>query len=589
MRSVQGLPPNFAARAINTKLLSGELRGLRDLVLVHEFPIGSTFQRAVRVHYPDGVEFWIGLLTHDADTCRSQIVNDLFGRVYILDAGAPYPAASLPKYNTRQRMTLGEPPIILGVPAPTSTLIVLPPASGTGLTTRAYVETFVTDFGEEGPPGPSTVATGQTGPGWVIGNITGAAASPYSDAHTINSKRLYRTVTGADGTTTFFKVADIPILTSFFNDDLSDIDLVTLGIQLPSIGWDPPPLLQGMLQLPGGSILGWNNNQVYFSEPGHPHAWPVKYQISLESNIIGAGIFLNTVVFGTDSFPYGMTVSNPSNIDLQKINVVEPCLSKTSVVSSLEGVYYASQNGLVLASSMGFQVISQSVISQNEWLSEYVPRTITAARQGTKYIGISSPGEGFVFDSLDPRVSVVDLQGFANAQYIWNDAFTGLVYVMVDNGVYCFDTVSAPEVTYRWMSKEFTLPAPINMGAGLVYYDEFAYPPPNDLDNSYTPGEADAYTAPPTDISVELAQVSSEGLPIWDGSFIHDLALPKNTLCFFRVYAKRKLVFSMPVQSNKAFRLPSGYKSDTYQLEVVSRRRIFKMAIAETARALEKI
>jgi hypothetical protein len=147
-------------------------------------------RRAFRVVDNAGVnpDTWLTFDSRDVDIVRSPIVNDSYDRYYWAGDGRP-------RMNTYANIYAGTPgPYFLGVPAPTNALSVAPPA-GTD-ETRAYVYTFVTTFGEEGPPSPPVVATGDAGT-WALTNMD--TVVPDAASRPPNFKiNIYRTVSGSD-------------------------------------------------------------------------------------------------------------------------------------------------------------------------------------------------------------------------------------------------------------------------------------------------------------------------------------------------------------------------------------------------------
>jgi hypothetical protein len=57
----------------------------------------------------------------------------------------------------------------------------------------------------------------------------------------------------------------------------------------------------------------------------------------------------------------------------------------------------------------------------------------------------------------------------------------------------------------------------------------------------------------------------------------------------FKLYADKSLVFTTTVADNKPFRLPSGYRSDTYEVEVLSDIRVRSIHMAETVLGLKEV
>jgi hypothetical protein len=145
----------------------------------------------------------------------------------------------------------------------------------------------VSRSGEEGQPSPPTIATGNVDDVWVIG-LTAPTLADTTDRD-LTHTRIYRTVVGPDGSVGFFFVVELTIDVLSFDDGVPG-DIVANSEQLQSTDWSPPPDdLRGMVSMPNGMIAGWRMNEIWFCEPFRPHAWPVIYQLGVESPIVGLG------------------------------------------------------------------------------------------------------------------------------------------------------------------------------------------------------------------------------------------------------------------------------------------------------------
>ena len=55
----------------------------------------------------------------------------------------------------------------------------------------------------------------------------------------------------------------------------------------------------------------------------------------------------------------------PSSFTMQKMDAVEPCLSRRGMVATVAGAYYPSINGLALINSSGVQIVTQSILTKD--------------------------------------------------------------------------------------------------------------------------------------------------------------------------------------------------------------------------------
>jgi hypothetical protein len=458
-RSRRLIPDDAATTARNTKLLQGELRGFRQPVQVADFTAQSfTVRRAYRIPDADyGDDFWMTFDSRDVDVVRSPIVNDSYDRYY-------WAGDDTPKYNTRERIVAGLDPYDLGIPEPDTAPTVTPP--GAGSNTRAYVYTFVSAYGEEGPPSSPTLASGADGT-WTIGNLD---ATPVGSAtRNITHKRIYRTVPG-NSSSLFFFVAEVALATTSYNDSAVDDD-VAQNSTLESTSWIGPPAdLEGFVLMPNGYLVGWVGRRLVFSEPYRPHAWPAEYEISTEFEIVGLAVWGNTLVIGTRSSPYLGQGVTPAAFTTTKLDAVEPCLSRRSIVSTVAGAYYASPNGLVLVNSGGTVVITKDIVTKEEW-ARYTPETIYAAQYGLQYIAFTSESFGFIYNPEEAKSRLVELDRFDDVVGIEADRYNGEVYLIRLDRAWQWDPEETERLFWRWKSKEFHLPKWVNFGAARIKFD----------------------------------------------------------------------------------------------------------------------
>jgi hypothetical protein len=278
------------------------------------------------------------------------------------------------------------------------------------LEARSYVYTWVTGYGEESAPSPPTVVTGWSNATWEIDLFT----PPPDDMgvlRNIITKRIYRSISGNTGVTSYFLVTpplgvnaatcatlagaaaaaaavkasqvpsfagnalvpvansfDIPIAQAAFFDVVDDAT-IAFNAALTSILWTPPPEnLQGILSMPNGMAVGFKGNEVWFCEPYHPHAWPSIYTITTEFPIVGIGVIGQSAVICTSGTPYVATGTHPAQMSLQKTLYPAPCASRGSILSADQGVYYSAQNGLMLVKADGSVTNTTELwITRDKW------------------------------------------------------------------------------------------------------------------------------------------------------------------------------------------------------------------------------
>lgn len=551
------LPDDFAAYALNVSVESGALSGINDPKPVASFGGRvEIVQKAWRLDN-NGVDFWFTLSDPDADLVKGPLVNDLYDRYYWTRPD-DYPA-----YNTLARMANGDPPYRLGVTNPSNAPF-LEIIAGPGVEeeeTRSYIFTFVTEYGEEGAPSPPVTDTAKTDDTWRLSGLNQTPGPEFEVA--IPIKRIYRTFTSGAGVTAYYFVADIPFDQATYDDTISNED-IAFNTTLESTDWSPPPLgLQGLVAMPNGFLAGFVKNDIYFSEPYRPHAWPVGYVISTEYDVVGLGVLGTTLAIMTNGKPQAATGTHPSVMTLEKNDTPEPCMSKGSIVNAPEGVYYAGSNGLMLVTAGGPQNVLKDIVSRSTWQQRFMPKDIRAARNRTGYIGLTALGKGFMIELGSTRTAFIEFTNMVGALNIQNDYRTGAVYLIGGQKVFEWDPDAPPRTTGLWRSKEFHFPKPCNLGAFCFKMDLGDVPPPPILPNPLVDNR-----------SAELLTTLDEMVP--EGQKVR-----------FRVWADRKLVHDTFVNDNSQQRLPSGFKADVWQFEVITRVTVNSIEVGETPKELQ--
>ncbi len=591
-----------ATAVVNANLLDGSLRGIHVPFVIREMDKGAiTYQSSFKIKHTkaDGtvIETWADFPHPYTDFIKGPLVNDQFGRYYWAAPG------TIPYYNTVERIKDGLHPFTLGVPPPGGQLwINLTSAQDQSLSnvTRSYVYTYMTDFGEEGPPSVPITVVGKPNDLWNV--VFPEAANEIINSNpAISKRRVYRTVFASNGTSQYWFVGAVDRDQLTLNDLSSDLMISGAnGVILASTQWQPPPALDGMILMPDGFLVGFKGRDIHFSERFRPHAWPPSYVLSVEHPIVGLGVFGQTCVVLTQGHPVGLTGSAPSNISMTKTNTAEPCLSRGSIVSSPEGVYYASHNGLVLVTQGGITNITQALISKREWQTRYKPTEIRAARYKTQYIGINEGGRGFILNLAAQRVALSEFNSLLSGQNLMNDMWTGEVHLIGRNNVYMWDPELSAPVAALWRSKEYHLPKPVNFGVIMIDYGDRDAPIFPVLLGSFEtapPLLTGQDFGPPIEVPmVYPLPVQSPGAPDLTSSMpmampvmTEEVRLDEDKDIRVRVWAGRQLIFDQQIPGMQPVRLPSGFKSDLWQFEIVSRVPVMQVSIGETMKDLRNV
>lgn len=612
--SARLLPQNGATTASNCKLLSGELRGLHETQLMHDFtaaglsnPVARAYRLPQTVGAPlpiSSFDSWLPFYDANVDFVRTPVLEDSFERYYW--TGNSFLYGGIPQYSTRALLNaaLPGPPNTghawkLGVPTPVNALTITPPA-GT-ISTRAYVYTFVSGYGEEGPPSPPTTATGAAGT-WALSNFDTTIADP--SARNITSINIYRTVTGAVSTNYYF-VATISLGTTSYNDTASDT-VVSNNNVLPSLTWtQPPATLTGLCAHPGGFLVGFAGRDLWMSEPYHPHAWPLQYVQTMQTEIVGVAVYGNVIVVTTTSHPYVGEGMSPLGITMQKIDSIDPCLNRRSMATTINGVYYSSPQGIIACTGGITQLVTQNLFTREEWQTQFSPTTVQAVPYGLQVIAFDTSAAGFIFSPVDPNSPLTTLDRFSNVTAIQIDQYSGDVYLIQGSQVRLWDPPTSIPYSYTWISKQFDLPNPVNFGAIRIKFNAAPITVDPSQLGDYTTFNNGRIAKPLNCINLAtingvrtLAVTGYSGPQIRNpigGSPLFPISQYTTGLAAVQldVYARNNQSqwinrYSRSITTEGTYRLPVGFKSDAWQISLIGNSNVYSVTLAETPKELKK-
>lgn len=393
-------------------------------------------------------------------------------------------------------------------------------------------------------------------------------------------RRLYRS-TGLTGTVQL--VADD--VSTTYNDTLSDAQI--LGDELITSGWAQPPVgLQGVKVHPSGALVGFVGNLLCFSEPLQPHAWPVAYQLSTDRDIVGVGVFGSDIGVGTKGNPWLASGTEPASMTMEKVPGLYPCVSKRSIIGYGDGMIYASAHGLMLSSRTGVSLFTDAHFSKEEWEKINASTMVCASAYGRLYASYTRTDNSrsmLIFDG--DLLTSADVLTYT----LYADESTSELFLTDQEGVLAWDHPESYPLNASWWSKDFVLPPAVNIGAGKIEFDET-------IDPATRQAILDAITAAQTYNAALLATgnvggaINSFG---YNARYVLGSSLkaipdnpPANEVTFILRKNQDEIVATRVVSNNRAFRLPSGYKADTYSVQVLSQCTVREIRIADTMDAL---
>ena len=663
--SARLLPANNAVDAVSTELYTGELRGLKKPSFIRSVP--TLTERAFKANIKDTADneyknVWVLFETELVEFYRGPNISDQYQRHYytgpdqvpsVVNGNALLAADgdldAIPVTDTNGPFKWGIPN-----PSPAPIPTVVPPASVPATDeVRSYTYTFVNAWGEESAPcTPSASETGDREGTWTVNGIqTTYNASGHCP---LVNMRIYRTSTGSQ-LTNFRFVEEVPFAATYIDTVPSDV--VALNEPLSTTTYDLPPsvggtedFMRGLVQMPNGVFAAFKDTDVFFSEPYKPYSWPPNYKKSVGTNIIGLGVFQSGLVICTDSNPQVLTGAHPANMTMIELDAQQPCLSAESIVSAKEGVYYASQNGVVMATEFNAQVISEAFITRTEWNQRYEPRNMRAAINGQGYIAIYTTSQGILIGTQVGNGAMIDIGNLSYIKDINVDPREGEVYVISNDGLYQWNLFTAEPLAWRWESRTFETKYPINFGAFKLKWDFFTDDDFSDdaipaVDPSYYNSQILAYDDGHTQVGIEdegtplhtyaqFAYNTSELIPqeaysngatypdpdpylpykvdragypveefypnvvrmaLGDSDLIGERDNILTTGVRVTVLARRKTetefepVYSQIIKDEETHRLPAGFKADLWRIRMESVHNVYSFVIAETGRELKEI
>jgi hypothetical protein len=402
------------------------------------------------------------------------------------------------------------------------------------------------------------------------------------------NKRIYRTLTTPAGTE-YHYIATITAITSTYSDTTSDTN-AALGEVLSSASWAMPPAgMKGIVILANGIAAGFTGNEVHFSEPFKPYAWPATYRQTYDQDIVAIGITGTTLVGMTRGNPFTITGVEPVTMGggMEKLGVAWPCMAKRGMASFAFGVGYPAPQGLVIA-GMNTDIVTKDLFTQKEW-AELNPESFIAASADNRYYAgytVDDSSLMFVIDKAE-NASFVKVNQKITA--IWADPWTGKLYVAADKKIYQWEGDAGTKLAYEWKSKRFISQPPLNYGAAKVDAD---FEMTEEESGSASASYAAAIAA---NQALVAAGIMNDGIADpYLGEYEIDgdemQAIPPLSIdsLQFQLWADGVLKFTRQVKSCRAFRLPGGYKSDNVEIALSGNVKVTGVVLAETMDGLKQ-
>jgi hypothetical protein len=637
-RVIPRLMPDTAAQsAVDSRLDDGGLTPFRESVVITSLP--DSGQHTIYFFQSTWLS-WPG----EVDVAPGPVAAD---RIYYTGDGPP-----------KMRVGTGTSDVYsLAVPRPSNppspasgsllaTLTGPAATAGADIQSRLYIYTFVTDInGVREESEPSLVSNSVD---WQTPRTVTLTNLQVNATRGINARRIYRLQTGSAGSYYYFVKEIDNTVTTYIDDTPIDAS----AEPCPSISYNAPPSnLLGLTAMPAGMMAAFTGKKLYFCEPWRPHAWPEKYVLTTDYDIVALGAMGMSLLVTTKGQPYLVSGTRPDAMAMQKIEQNLPCINSRSMVDLGYAVAFASNEGLVVARADGsISLATSNIFNRRDW-EELTPTGMIGAQFNGRYVAFYNTllDDG----TRDTGALFVDLAGASflirsdsDSQAAWYDLSTSSLYY-VPLGKAQIRQIDAPGALPKflyWKSKEFVLPYPENYGAFMI--DGIVTPEEIDPDKLATQiaaivaanklliearyttddvphqlisigGDINSFlwsdwSAPPPPIPPAPGGVYNRtalnprnpmlpGEVAVNGDVLTPLprgarqstdsgestAGPGDTTVTVGIYADKQKVFSV-TQANKAVRLPSGFRARTWEMDVYTNGRVHKITMTKTMDDLKR-
>jgi hypothetical protein len=327
--------------------------------------------------------------------------------------------------------------------------------------------------------------------------------------------------------------------------------------------------------MPGGFFVASKDNTLYFSEPFAPWAWPEDYQIPIDQEIVGLGVYGSTIVVATDGHIYTFSGPHPTSLHKTKLDF-QPCLSQRAVVETSSGVMFPSLSGFQHVAGGQVSNITAPMVKPEDW-ADYEVETMHGVWYNDAYYGFykTDDHEGFiVIDILNGSITTgVD---YHQAGYVGISG--GVFYTIFPTNLLApttlyiakWDASESEYKNYLFRSKQYILEKPHNFKVAQVVLDtDFLAELLADL------AENDVLT----DLNTAAwAEDDMLGAPL-NGSSLNSFALVGDTLLDlntlgvqtfvnFRLYIDGTLLWTKQVTDSTMFKLPRGFKDKKWEWSI---------------------
>lgn len=605
------LPATLAQEALDVKLWSGELRPhYADGILQY---IPSNIQSIYRYKWKNKTYNWL-MWPYETRVAKGPVYDDENNRIYFMNQGGFFVTDSSLLEDRDYINDLESKAYAVAIPEPGQSDVWVSGGTGSGdIESRSYVYCYVRqwsdgtiDVGKSSGPlkniSDRSRYTVDVRPGQVVDmSIVDPIAHANGIGAGINKIYIYRSEVTSAGQALYSYVDQFDVNTNRVTNNPAAVWVsngsyykysdskpnTSLGEACPSIYWDAPVTgLKGLVSLQNGLFAAYKDSTIYVSDWNAPHAWPYEHTVTIDYPIVGLGSFGNTIVVCTEAAPVLITVTDPTKPTTRAIQENCPCVSADSIVNTRNGVIFASQNGLVLINSTSPTFITEKLLTQDEWLPLH-PESLKGAFLNNTYYGFftnpTDTAAGFIFD-LDSYTystvynSIVSsgmVYTTQHAKVVYNDIEQSQLYVCypLENGTQyslcSFASDSRINKSFRWRSKVNVSPQGLfTLSCAQVNFTKLSSLKP----------EPPVWEGRLAGSALGMVYVNKQPVNGWCKT--NTIELYDKTV--FNYYVDGKLRFTKNIVDSKPFRLPSGFRGETVEIELKSSSHVHSVILASS-------
>ena len=369
-------------------------------------------------------------------------------------------------------------------------------ASVANAVSAVFRYSYVTDLGEEGALSPVSepidVFNGSlvnmeninfpaqerpargTDADWWDGNITDVSIYVSSDNGFAFFERFPRSDISADGKVSFNYNTGASVI-----GETSEV----------TSNYPPPINMRGLISSPNGFLVGFTGNNVVFSLPYLPYAYPHSSRVTVNANIVGLASLGDAILVLTDENPYIFYGQEPIAIATEKAGEYNSCISARSIVNMGSHVMYASPDGIMSIDKSGNQRnVTAGFFREEQFKALYgdYPESVQGFFWNDNYIFFHSiesvvttkevpPGSGefttivnrytnghIIVFGEEMTIMPLRVKGEVTAGYY--DSRTGELFLAIEGVIYKFSGSDGSQ-SFSWTSKTYTAPRPVSIGA----------------------------------------------------------------------------------------------------------------------------